>query len=88
MSGVGDVVRFSTQGGPGSVYADLDGIDAAAPVLAGARAAAAGADLDAVVDVVNRTIDRTQVRFVVESLDRLRRTIGFRRRAIVPRSLS
>lgn len=45
----------------------------AAPVLAGARAAAAGADLDAVVDVVNRTIDRTQVRFVVESLDRLRR---------------
>ena len=30
MSGVGDVVRFSTQGGPGSVYADLDGIDAAA----------------------------------------------------------
>lgn len=45
----------------------------AAPVLAGARAAATGADLDAVVDVVNRTIDRTQVRFVVESLDRLRR---------------
>lgn len=30
MSGVGGVVRFSTQGGPGSVYADLDGIDAAA----------------------------------------------------------
>lgn len=43
----------------------------AAPVLAGARAAAAGATADQVVDVVERTVEGTQARFGVESLDRL-----------------
>ncbi|WP_462417268.1 DegV family protein [Kytococcus sp. Marseille-QA3725] len=45
----------------------------AAPVLAGARVAAAGGDVEEVVRVVEATADRTQARFVVESLDRLRR---------------
>lgn len=44
-----------------------------APVLAGARAAGAGAGVEAVLDVVRRTAEQGQARFVVESLDRLRR---------------
>ncbi|MFC0359461.1 DegV family protein [Kytococcus schroeteri] len=76
MSSTVEVAR-STAASSGLPVTVLDSRSVAAglsaPVLAGARAATAGASVDEVVAVVERSADHTQARFVVESLDRLRR---------------